>query len=160
MRIPSDYPDIPVSFVPLEIGERTCDQGVNDYNLATMVHKIINQVRTNEAGAACDDVKHHHSICLSFYRITCMFIGIDHGTTAMRFASGDCEFKISREEARNFCFADLSRLCPLDEIEGIAVCYSMGDNFGTIQPIRRVKGERCREPVGCGGACRWRYPGL
>ncbi len=68
-----------------------------------------------------------------------MFIGIDHGTTAMRFASGDCEFKISREEARNFCFADLSRLGPLDEIEGIAVCYSMGDNFNTIKPIRAVR---------------------
>ncbi len=68
-----------------------------------------------------------------------MFIGIDHGTTAMRFSSGDSEFKISREEARHFCFEDLSRLGPLDEIEGIAVCYSMGDNFSTIKPIGSVR---------------------
>jgi hypothetical protein len=53
-----------------------------------------------------------------------MFIGIDHGTTAMRFAGEKGEFRISREQAREFCIADLSRLCPLDEIEGIAICYS------------------------------------
>ena len=68
-----------------------------------------------------------------------MFIGIDHGTTAMRFSSEEREFKISREEARHFCFEDLSCLGPLEEIEGIAVCYSMGDNFNKIKPIGKVK---------------------
>lgn len=67
-----------------------------------------------------------------------MFIGIDHGTTAMRFASESGHFKISREAALNFSIADLERLCPLDEIEGIAVCYSMGDGISALTDIRRV----------------------
>jgi putative methanogenesis marker protein 12 len=68
-----------------------------------------------------------------------MFIGIDHGTTAMRFAGEDREFKMSREEAKDFCIADLSRICPLNEIDGIAICYSMGDNIALITDIRKVK---------------------
>ena len=68
-----------------------------------------------------------------------MFIGIDHGTTAMRFAGEDREFRMSREEAKEFRIADLSRLCPLDEIEGIAICYSMGDNIALITDIKKVK---------------------
>jgi putative methanogenesis marker protein 12 len=68
-----------------------------------------------------------------------MFIGIDHGTTAMRFAGGNSEFKIPREAAKEFCIADLSRLGPIDEIEGIAICYSMGDNIAAITRIGKVK---------------------
>jgi putative methanogenesis marker protein 12 len=68
-----------------------------------------------------------------------MFIGIDHGTTAMRFASETGQFKLTREEATGFSIADLSRLCPPDEIEGIALCYSMGDNFSKITRIENVK---------------------
>jgi putative methanogenesis marker protein 12 len=68
-----------------------------------------------------------------------MFIGIDHGTTAMRFAGESGEFKISRESAKEFRIADLTRLCPLDGIEGIAICYSMGDNITAITDIRKVK---------------------
>jgi len=68
-----------------------------------------------------------------------MFIGIDHGTTAMRFAGGSGKFKISRETAKEFSIQDLSRLCPLDEIEGIAISYSMGDNFSSITSIAGVK---------------------
>jgi len=68
-----------------------------------------------------------------------MFIGIDHGTTAMRFASASGQFKISRESATSFHVSDLSRLCPPDEIEGIALTYSMGDNFSKITPIRKLK---------------------
>jgi putative methanogenesis marker protein 12 len=68
-----------------------------------------------------------------------MFIGIDHGTTAMRFASGSGEFKISREEATSFSFSDISGLCPISEIEGIALGYSMGDNFSKITSIHKVK---------------------
>jgi len=67
-----------------------------------------------------------------------MFIGIDHGTTAMRFAGETGHFKISRETAKDFVTGDLARLCPLDEIEGIALCYSMGDNFSRITNIRNV----------------------
>ena len=68
-----------------------------------------------------------------------MFIGIDHGTTAMRFAGGDREFKMSREAAKEFRVADLTRLCLPGEIEGIAICYSMGDNISAITRIGRVK---------------------
>lgn len=58
----------------------------------------------------------------------------------MRFAGdADGEFKISREEARQFVIGDLRRLCPIGEIEGISVCYSMGDNFSTVQPLARIK---------------------
>ncbi|RPI38919.1 MAG: methanogenesis marker 12 protein [Methanoregulaceae archaeon] len=69
-----------------------------------------------------------------------MFIGIDHGTTAMRFAGEKGEFRISREAAKEFRITDLTRLCPPGEIEGIAVCYSMGDNIAAITDIRKVKG--------------------
>jgi putative methanogenesis marker protein 12 len=68
-----------------------------------------------------------------------MFIGIDHGTTAMRFAGESGMFKISREAAKEFTIQDLSRLCPVDEIEGIALCYSMGDNISSITNITKVK---------------------
>jgi putative methanogenesis marker protein 12 len=68
-----------------------------------------------------------------------MFIGIDHGTTAMRFAGESGIFKISREAATEFSIQDLSRLCPVDDIEGIALCYSMGDNISSITNISKVK---------------------
>jgi putative methanogenesis marker protein 12 len=68
-----------------------------------------------------------------------MFIGIDHGTTAMRFACGSGQFKISREAATSFSFSDLASLCPIAEIEGIALTYSMGDNFSKITSIQNVK---------------------
>jgi len=68
-----------------------------------------------------------------------MFIGIDHGTTGMRFSGEPGQFKISREAAKEFTIQDLSRLCPIDEIEGIALCYSMGDNISSITTISKVK---------------------
>jgi putative methanogenesis marker protein 12 len=87
-----------------------------------------------------------------------MFIGIDHGTTAMRFSSGEEEFKISREEARQFSAGDLARLTSLDEIEGIAVCYSMGDGISAVTDIRKVRdrGVVSREGAGkhIGGGTR------
>lgn len=87
-----------------------------------------------------------------------MFIGIDHGTTAMRFSTGKEEFKISREEARHFSAGDLARLSPLDEIEGIAVCYSMGDGISAVTGIGKVenRGVISREGAGkhIGGGTR------
>ncbi len=87
-----------------------------------------------------------------------MFIGIDHGTTAMRFAGKAREFKLSREAAKDFRIADLARICPLPEIEGIAVCYSMGDNFSRITRIGNVqnRGLVSREGAGkhIGGGTR------
>ena len=64
-----------------------------------------------------------------------MFIGIDHGTTAIRFSSGEREFKIPRKDARDFAIRDLEHLGPLGKIQGIALTYSMGDNFSEITPI-------------------------
>ncbi|MCU0630526.1 MAG: methanogenesis marker 12 protein [Methanoregulaceae archaeon] len=87
-----------------------------------------------------------------------MYIGIDHGTTAMRFAGEGCEFRISRKDAVNFVYTDLERLCPLEKIEGIALCYSMGDNFSRITRISRLKnrGVVSREGAGehIGGGTR------
>jgi putative methanogenesis marker protein 12 len=68
-----------------------------------------------------------------------MFIGIDHGTTAMRFASETGHFKCTREEATRFTITDLTRICPLEQVEGIALCYSMGDNFSAITDIHKVQ---------------------
>jgi len=68
-----------------------------------------------------------------------MFIGIDHGTSAMRFSGGPGHrFKIRREDAVSFEMEDLEEICPLDEIEGIALSYSMGDNFSAITPVRKL----------------------
>jgi len=67
-----------------------------------------------------------------------MYIGIDHGTTAMRFAGEGPVFKIPRKDATRFVYTDLECLCPLEEIEGIAICYSMGDNFPAITPVSRL----------------------
>jgi len=87
-----------------------------------------------------------------------MFIGVDHGTTAMRFACATGEFKIPREAAVSFLFSDLSRLCPIDEIEGIALTYSMGDNFSKITRIQKLahRGLVSREGAGkhIGGGTR------
>lgn len=69
-----------------------------------------------------------------------MYIGIDHGTTALRFAADNGKhFKISREDAKNFAIDSLTKLCPLNEIEGIALCYSMGDGFSKITQISKLK---------------------
>lgn len=79
-----------------------------------------------------------------------MFIGIDHGTTAIRFSSGDREFRISRRDARSFVAEDLERLGPLREIEGIALCYSMGDNFSEITPVGRLSNRGVVSQAGAG----------
>lgn len=68
-----------------------------------------------------------------------MFVGIDHGTTAMRFAGETGQFKVTREAAKDFSIHDLAVLCPVDEIEGISLCYSMGDNISSITEIKKVK---------------------
>lgn len=87
-----------------------------------------------------------------------MYIGIDHGTSAIRFASMSGTFKISREEAREFAWQDLLRLCPIHEIEGIALTYSMGDNFSAITTVQALenRGLMSREGAGkhIGGGTR------
>jgi putative methanogenesis marker protein 12 len=80
-----------------------------------------------------------------------MYIGIDHGTSAMRFSGGPgARFRIPREEAAGFEITDLSRLCPLRDIEGIALSYSMGDNFTAITPVRRLENRGLVSQEGAG----------
>ena len=79
-----------------------------------------------------------------------MFIGIDHGTSSIRFSTGKSCFKITREEARTFCWQDLARLGPVDEITGIALTYSMGDGISGITPIGQVEGRGIRSREGAG----------
>jgi len=79
-----------------------------------------------------------------------MFIGIDHGTTAMRFSGGTGQFKISREDARAFTTAALSLICPVQEIRGIALSYSMGDGITAITDIHKVKNRGVRSQDGAG----------
>jgi putative methanogenesis marker protein 12 len=79
-----------------------------------------------------------------------MFVGIDHGTTAIRFSSGDREFKVSRREARTFTIEDLERLGPVEGIKGIALGYSMGDNFSEITPVGRLRNRGVVSQAGAG----------
>lgn len=87
-----------------------------------------------------------------------MFLGIDHGTTAMRFSTESGTFKLTRSEARTFELADLEKLGPLGAVEGCAVCYSMGDGIASFTPIERVRnrGVVSREGAGehIGGGTR------
>ena len=87
-----------------------------------------------------------------------MYIGIDHGTSSIRFAGGSGVWKISREDARDFSWRDLSRLSPVSDIEGIALTYSMGDNFSAITPVQNLenRGLVSREGAGkhVGGGTR------
>jgi len=87
-----------------------------------------------------------------------MFIGIDHGTTAMRFAGGGRVFKIPRKEAVSFVLSDLDPFTEGEEIEGFAITYSMGDNFSEVTNIQNLKnrGVISREGAGehIGGGTR------
>ncbi len=74
-----------------------------------------------------------------------MFVGIDHGTTSMRFASSDGKvFSILRQDAAAMPGDELlhSILQGLEvsknNIRMMAVTYSMGDGIDRITPIDRV----------------------
>jgi putative methanogenesis marker protein 12 len=67
-----------------------------------------------------------------------MYVGIDHGTTSIRFSNGQEEFRIARREAREFRWQDLQRLGPVRDIEGIALTYSMGDAISRITALPNV----------------------
>ena len=79
-----------------------------------------------------------------------MYIGIDHGTTSIRFSNGREEFKITRLEAREFRWRDLERLGPVRDIEGIALTYSMGDAISRITALQRVNGRGVLSQEGAG----------
>jgi putative methanogenesis marker protein 12 len=92
------------------------------------------------------------------YHRCCMYIGIDHGTSSIRFSTGAEEFKITRGEGREFRWQEMERLCPIGDIDGIALTYSMGDGISRITPLEKVKdrGIRSREGAGkhIGGGTR------
>jgi putative methanogenesis marker protein 12 len=74
-----------------------------------------------------------------------VFLGIDHGTTGIRFADADGDwFELSRGQARDMT-KDQIVLSITDhfkvkkeDIELIAVTYSMGDGLSGITPIEKV----------------------
>ena len=134
-----DKPDLTAINMPGDCFAAPCTEGVDDKHFVALRNERVNQMGADEPGPACHHIKHQYLLCNPCYKITAMFIGIDHGTTAMRFASETGQFKLTREEARGFSIADFPRLCPPDEIEGIALCDPMGDNFSKITDINKKK---------------------
>ncbi len=85
-----------------------------------------------------------------------MFVGMDHGTTAIRFGTDDGRvFELSREDAKTMPDTILleSILSGLEikakDIELFAISYSMGDGISEITDIERVTN---RGVVKIGGA--------
>lgn len=88
------------------------------------------------------------------------FIGIDHGTTAMRFALIDGErtltFELERADAA--AMSENEILTSLEEhfgiqretIDLVALTYSMGDGFSTIKDVRSLEGRGLKSIEGAG----------
>jgi len=88
------------------------------------------------------------------------FIGIDHGTTAMRFALIEGEktltFELGRAEAA--AMSENEILTSLEEnfgirreaIDLIALTYSMGDGFSAIKDVRSLEGRGLKSIEGAG----------
>ncbi|MGB9940474.1 methanogenesis marker 12 protein [Methanosarcina sp.] len=88
------------------------------------------------------------------------FIGIDHGTTAMRFALIEGEktltFELGRAEAA--AMSENAILTSLEEnfgirretIDLIALTYSMGDGFSAIKDVRSLEGRGLKSIEGAG----------
>lgn len=95
-------------------------------------------------------------------QVMLMFIGIDHGTTAMRFASlgnGKAErvkselprqAVASMSEAEVISFIEKSFGVKASDITMMAVTYSMGDNITAIEDIHRVRDRGVRSIEGAG----------
>ncbi len=89
-----------------------------------------------------------------------MFIGIDHGTTGIRFAGiEDVDMRIlelSREEAARMDAGTIvdkvetSLETRTEEIELIALTYSMGDGFSRIKKIEKVNNRGLSAEGGAG----------
>jgi putative methanogenesis marker protein 12 len=88
------------------------------------------------------------------------FIGIDHGTTAMRFALIEGEktltFELGRAEAASMSENEI--LASIEEnfgirretIDLIALTYSMGDGFSVIKDVRSLEGRGLKSIEGAG----------
>ncbi|WP_406656864.1 methanogenesis marker 12 protein [Methanolobus sp. ZRKC2] len=91
-----------------------------------------------------------------------MFIGIDHGTTAMRFASVDPEksavgkLEVPRQDVAPMSESQVISLIEekfgvtRNEIEMIAITYSMGDGITSIEHMNNVENRGVRSIEGAG----------
>lgn len=75
-----------------------------------------------------------------------MFIGIDHGTTGIRFADPEGRwFEITRQQARDMSKEQIIESILKNfgvskkDIRLIAITYSMGDGISKIMPIGKVQ---------------------
>lgn len=88
------------------------------------------------------------------------FIGIDHGTTAMRFALIEGEkiqtFELERSEAaamsENEILTSLENNLGVrrEAIDLISLTYSMGDGFSTIKDVKSLEGRGLKSIEGAG----------
>ncbi len=86
-----------------------------------------------------------------------LFIGIDHGTTGIRFANTDGQwFELARKQARDMSKEQIvasilkSFSVSAKDIGLIAVTYSMGDGISKIMPIGRVENRGVISQKGAG----------
>jgi putative methanogenesis marker protein 12 len=86
-----------------------------------------------------------------------LFIGIDHGTTGIRFANTEGQwFELTRSQARDMSRAQIvdsifkNFKAPENEIELIALTYSMGDGISKITPIGKVENRGVVSQKGAG----------
>jgi putative methanogenesis marker protein 12 len=85
-----------------------------------------------------------------------MFIGVDHGTTAIRFATKHTYFEIPRQQAANLheeaLFAQIKEKLNIDrsDIKMFAVTYSMGDGITNITPIEKTRNRGLITQTGAG----------
>jgi putative methanogenesis marker protein 12 len=88
------------------------------------------------------------------------FIGIDHGTTAMRFAliEGDTVLTFELERAEAAAMSENEILESIEEnfhvkrenIDLVALTYSMGDGFSIIKDVRSLEGRGLQSIEGAG----------
>ncbi|AKB73914.1 putative methanogenesis marker protein 12 [Methanosarcina lacustris Z-7289] len=88
------------------------------------------------------------------------FIGVDHGTTAMRFALIEDEkvltFELGRIEAAAMSEKEILASIEKEfgikvgDIDLIALTYSMGDGFSTIKNVRKLEGRGLQSTEGAG----------
>lgn len=86
-----------------------------------------------------------------------LFIGIDHGTTGIRFADTEGRWtELSRRQARDMSQEQILATVlakfnvQKQDVELIAVTYSMGDGISKITPIRKVENRGVISQKGAG----------
>ncbi|KKH18476.1 methanogenesis marker 12 protein [Methanosarcina mazei] len=88
------------------------------------------------------------------------FIGVDHGTTAMRFALIEGEkvltFELGRSEAAAMSEKEILESIEKEfgvkvkDIDLIALTYSMGDGFSEIKDVKKIEGRGLQSTEGAG----------